>query len=139
MKKKKMILNPCLNWKQLITETQNFASYPFPTFSEQPKIDYRAKKGEKRELGFSDLDEENRRRGDTVDLLGRGNGEDVGVADLLTEAVRPFALIADLTADSDALLTNLLHEDAITGQKKIWKKFQSSNHQLSLPAKRVRV
>lgn len=54
-----------------------------------------------------------------MDLLGRGNGEDVGVADLLTEAVRPFALIADLTADSDALLTNLLHEDAITGQKKI--------------------
>ena len=91
----------------------------FPPFSEQPKRDYPKKTGEKRKLGFSDLEAENRGRGDTVDLLGRGNGEDVGVADLLTEAVRPFPLIADLTADSDVLQINLLHEDAITGWKKI--------------------
>lgn len=47
--------------------------------------------------------------------LEKENGDGVGMADPLTEALRPFALIADLKVDSDVLLINLLHEDAITG------------------------
>ena len=50
-----------------------------------------------------------------MDLVGRENLEDDEVADpsMEAEAVRRFDLMADLRDDSDALLMNLLHFEAI--------------------------
>lgn len=57
-----------------------------------------------------------------MDLEGRGTPGEVDVADLVSGDVRTLDLMADFTDDRDALLTNLLHAEAIEGLKKKKKK-----------------
>lgn len=61
------------------------------------------------------LDEEKRRIGEEVDRAGRGNFEEEEVADPSMEAefLRRLDLMADLRDETDALLTSLLHFEAI--------------------------